>query len=69
MAELDFSGHEFNTMGRRGRAEGHPEGGRRDIARPGSVLAGKAAEQFRQFVRDEVAKDDRIVSQAGTPPE
>jgi tripartite-type tricarboxylate transporter receptor subunit TctC len=31
----------------------------------GAVPAGSTAEQFRQFVRDEVAKSDRIVSEAG----
>lgn len=31
----------------------------------GAVPAGTTAEQFRQFVHDEVAKSDRIVSQAG----
>jgi tripartite-type tricarboxylate transporter receptor subunit TctC len=35
----------------------------------GAVPAGATAEQFRQFVRDEVAKSDRIVSQAGIQPE
>lgn len=33
------------------------------------VPVGSSAEQFRQFVRDEVAKSDRIVSQAGIRPE
>ena len=36
---------------------------------PGAVPAGTTAEQFRQFVHDEVAKSDRIVSQAGIQPE
>jgi tripartite-type tricarboxylate transporter receptor subunit TctC len=31
----------------------------------GAVPADTTAEQFRQFVHDEVAKSDRIVSQAG----
>jgi tripartite-type tricarboxylate transporter receptor subunit TctC len=35
----------------------------------GAVPAGMTAEQFRQFVHDEVAKSDRIVSQAGIQPE
>ena len=35
----------------------------------GAVPAGTTAEQFRQFVRDEVAKSDRIVSQASIQPE
>jgi tripartite-type tricarboxylate transporter receptor subunit TctC len=35
----------------------------------GAVPAGTTAEQFRQFVHDEVAKSDRIVSQAGIQPE
>jgi tripartite-type tricarboxylate transporter receptor subunit TctC len=35
----------------------------------GAVPVGSTIEQFRQFVRDEVAKSDRIVSQAGIQPE
>jgi tripartite-type tricarboxylate transporter receptor subunit TctC len=35
----------------------------------GAVPAGTTVEQFRQFVHDEVAKSDRIVSQAGIQPE
>ncbi|MEI7876209.1 MAG: tripartite tricarboxylate transporter substrate-binding protein, partial [Alphaproteobacteria bacterium] len=35
----------------------------------GAVPVGSTAEQFRQFVREEVAKSDRIVSQAGIQPE
>ena len=35
----------------------------------GAVPAGTTAGQFRQFVLDEVAKSDRIVSQAGIQPE
>ena len=35
----------------------------------GAVPAGTTAEQFCQFVHDEVAKSDRIVSQAGIQPE
>lgn len=35
----------------------------------GAVPAGTTAEHFRQFVRDEVAKSDRIVSQAGIQAE
>src|SRR5262245_3941740 len=35
----------------------------------GAVPAGTTAEQFRQFVHDEVAKSDQIVSQAGIQPE
>jgi tripartite-type tricarboxylate transporter receptor subunit TctC len=35
----------------------------------GAVPAGTTAEQFRQFVRDEIAKSDWIVSQAGIQPE
>ena len=35
----------------------------------GAVPVGSTAEQFRQFVSDEVAKSDRIVSQAGIQPE
>ena len=35
----------------------------------GAVPVGSTTEQFRQFVRDEVAKSDRIVSQAGIQPE
>jgi tripartite-type tricarboxylate transporter receptor subunit TctC len=35
----------------------------------GAVAVGSTPEQFRQFVRDEVAKSDRIVAQAGIQPE
>jgi tripartite-type tricarboxylate transporter receptor subunit TctC len=35
----------------------------------GAVPAGTTAEQFRQVVHDEVAKSDRIVSQAGIQPD
>jgi tripartite-type tricarboxylate transporter receptor subunit TctC len=35
----------------------------------GAVPVGSTAEQFRRFVRDEVAKSDRIVAQAGIQPE
>jgi tripartite-type tricarboxylate transporter receptor subunit TctC len=35
----------------------------------GAVPAGTTPEHFRQFVHDEVAKSDRIVSQAGIQPE
>ncbi|MBL6653662.1 MAG: tripartite tricarboxylate transporter substrate binding protein [Reyranella sp.] len=35
----------------------------------GAVPAGTTSDQFRQFVRDEVAKSDRIVSLAGIQPE
>jgi len=35
----------------------------------GAVPVGSTAEQFRLFVREEVAKSDRIVSQAGIQPE
>lgn len=35
----------------------------------GAVPAGTTAEQFRRFVHEEVAKSDRIVSQAGIQPE
>jgi tripartite-type tricarboxylate transporter receptor subunit TctC len=39
------------------------------IPYPPGVPAGTTAKQFRQFVHDEVAKSDRIVSQAGIQPE
>lgn len=35
----------------------------------GAMPVGSTPEQFRQFVQDEVAKSDRIVSQAGIKPE
>jgi len=35
----------------------------------GAMPVGSTPEQFRQFVQDEVAKSDRIVSQAGINPE
>lgn len=35
----------------------------------GAVPVGSTPEQFRQFVQDELAKSDRIVSQAGIQPE
>ncbi len=35
----------------------------------GAMPVGSTPEQFRQFVQDEVAKSDRIVSQAGIQPE
>lgn len=35
----------------------------------GAMPVGSTPEQFRQFVQDEVAKGDRIVSQAGIKPE
>jgi len=35
----------------------------------GAMPVGSTSEQFRQFVLDEVAKSDRIVSQAGINPE
>jgi tripartite-type tricarboxylate transporter receptor subunit TctC len=35
----------------------------------GAVPVGSTPEQFRQFVRDEVAKSDRIVAEADIQPE
>jgi tripartite-type tricarboxylate transporter receptor subunit TctC len=86
MAELGFSGYEFNTW----VGVAVPKGTPKDIVDrlregmvaalgasevqatlrdQGAVPAGTTAEQFRQFVHDEVAKSDRIVSQAGIQPD
>ena len=86
MAELGFSGYEFNTWVGVAVPKGTPKEvvdrlrdamvaalGASDVQGTlrdqGAVLAGTTAEQFRQFVHDEVAKSDRIVSQAGIQPE
>jgi len=86
MAELGFSGYEFNTW----VGVAVPKGTPKDIVDrlrdgmvaalgasevqatlrdQGAVPAGTTAEQFRQFVHDEGAKSDRIVSQAGIQPD
>jgi tripartite-type tricarboxylate transporter receptor subunit TctC len=86
MAELGFSGYEFNTWVGVAVPRGTPKevvdrlrdgmvaalgAGevRATLRDQGAVPAGTTAEQFRQFVHDEVAKSDRIVSQAGIQPE
>jgi tripartite-type tricarboxylate transporter receptor subunit TctC len=86
MAELGFSGYEFNTWVGVAVPKGTPKevvGRLRDgmvtalgasevqatLRDQGAVPAGTTTEQFRQFVHDEVAKSDRIVSQAGIQPE
>ncbi len=86
MAELGFSGYEFNTWVGVAVPKGTPKEvidrlrdgmvaalGASDVRATlrdqGAVPAGTTAEQFRQFVHDEVAKSDRIVSQAGIQPE
>ena len=86
MAELGFSGYEFNTWVGVAVPKGTPKDvvdrlrdgmvaalGASEVQATlrdqGAVPAGTTAEQFRQFVDDEVAKSDRIVSQAGIQPE
>jgi tripartite-type tricarboxylate transporter receptor subunit TctC len=86
MAELGFSGYEFNTWVGVAVPKGTPKevvDRLRDgmvaalgagevqatLRDQGAVPAGTTAEQFRQFVHDEVAKSDRIVSQAGIQPD
>jgi tripartite-type tricarboxylate transporter receptor subunit TctC len=86
MAELGFSGYEFNTWVGVAVPKGTPKEvidrlrdglvaalGASEVQATlrdqGAVPAGTTAEQFRQFVHDEVAKSDRIVSQAGIQPE
>ena len=86
MAELGFSGYEFNTWVGVAVPKGTPKevvDRLRDgmvaalrasevqatLRDQGAVPAGTTAGQFRQFVHDEVAKSDRIVSQAGIQPE
>ncbi|SEN87847.1 Tripartite-type tricarboxylate transporter, receptor component TctC [Rhodospirillales bacterium URHD0017] len=86
MAELGFSGYEFNTWGGVAVPKGTPKDVvdrlrdgmvaalgasevRATLRDQGAVPAGTTAEQFRQFVHDEVAKSDRIVSQAGIQPD
>jgi tripartite-type tricarboxylate transporter receptor subunit TctC len=86
MAELGFSGYEFNTWVGVAVPKGTPKKivdrlrdgmvaalGAAEVQATlrdqGAVPAGTTAEQFRQFVHDEVAKSDRIVSQAGIQPE
>ena len=86
MAELGFSGYEFNTWVGVAMPKGTPKEvvdrlrdgmvaalGASEVQTTlrdqGAVPAGTTAEQFRQFVHDEVAKSDRIVSQAGIQPE
>jgi tripartite-type tricarboxylate transporter receptor subunit TctC len=86
MAELGFSGYEFNTWVGVAVPKGTPKEvvdrlrdgmvaalGASDVRATlrdqGAVPAGTTAEQFRQFVHDEVAKSDRIVSQAGIQPD
>jgi tripartite-type tricarboxylate transporter receptor subunit TctC len=86
MAELGFSGYEFNTWVGVAVPKGSPKEvvdrlrdgmvatlGASEVQAAlrdqGAVPAGTTAEQFRQFVHDEVAKSDRIVSQAGIQPE
>jgi tripartite-type tricarboxylate transporter receptor subunit TctC len=82
MAELGFSGYEFNTWVGVALPKGTPKEvvdrlhdgmvaalGASEVQATlrdqGAVPAGTTAGQFRQFVHDEVAKSDRIVSQAG----
>jgi tripartite-type tricarboxylate transporter receptor subunit TctC len=82
MAELGFSGYEFNTWVGVAVPKGTPKEvvdrlhdgmvaalGASEVQATlrdqGAVPAGTTAEQFRQFVHHEVAKSDRIVSQAG----
>ena len=86
MAELGFSGYEFNTW----VGVAVPKGTAKEIVDrlrdgmvaalgasevqatlrdQGAVPAGMTAEQFQHFVHDEVAKSDRIVSQARIWPE
>lgn len=86
MAELGFSGYEFNTWVGVAVPKGSPKEvvdrlrdgmvaalGASEVQATlrdqGAVPAGTTAEQFRRFVHDEVAKSDRIVSQAGIQPE
>jgi len=86
MAELGFSGYEFNTWVGVAVPKGTPKEvvdrlrdgmvaalGASEVQATlrdqGAVPAGTTAEQFRQFVHDEVAKSDRIVSQAGIQPD
>jgi tripartite-type tricarboxylate transporter receptor subunit TctC len=86
MAELGFSGYEFNTWVGVAVPKGTPKEvidrlrdglvaalGASEVQATlrdqGAVPAGTTAEQFRQFVHDEVAKSDRIVSQAGIQAE
>jgi tripartite-type tricarboxylate transporter receptor subunit TctC len=86
MAELGFSGYEFNTWVGVAVPKGTPKEiverlrdgmvaalGASEVQATlrdqGAVPAGTTAEQFRQFVHDEVAKSDLIVSQAGIQPE
>jgi tripartite-type tricarboxylate transporter receptor subunit TctC len=86
MAELGFSGYEFNTWVGVAVPKGTPKevvDRLRDgmvaalaasevqatLRDQGAVPAGTTAGQFRQFVHDEIAKSDRIVSQAGIQPE
>jgi tripartite-type tricarboxylate transporter receptor subunit TctC len=86
MAELGFSGYEFNTWVGVAVPKGSPKEvvdrlrdgmvaalGASEVQATlrdqGAVPAGTTAEQFRQFVHDEVAKSDRIVSQAGIQAE
>jgi tripartite-type tricarboxylate transporter receptor subunit TctC len=86
MAELGFSGYEFNTWVGVAVPKGTPQDivdrlrdgmvaalGASEVQATlrdqGAVPAGTTAEQFRQFVHDEVAKSDRIVSQAGIQPD
>jgi tripartite-type tricarboxylate transporter receptor subunit TctC len=86
MAELGFSGYEFNTWVGVAVPKDTPKEvvdrlrdgmvaalGASEVQATlrdqGAVPAGTTAEQFRQFVHDEVAKSDRIVSQAGIQPE
>jgi tripartite-type tricarboxylate transporter receptor subunit TctC len=86
MAELGFSGYEFNTWVGVAVPKGTPKEvvdrlrdgmvaalGASEVQATlrdqGAVPAGTTAEQFRQFVHEEVAKSDRIVSQAGIQPE
>jgi tripartite-type tricarboxylate transporter receptor subunit TctC len=86
MAELGFSGYEFNTWVGVAVPKGTPKEvvdrlrdgmvaalGASEVQATlrdqGAVPAGTTAAQFRQFVHDEVAKSDRIVSQAGIQPD
>jgi len=86
LAELGYSGYEFNTWVGVAVPKGTPKeivDRLRDgmvaalgagevqatLRDQGAVPAGTTAEQFRRFVHDEVAKSDRIVSQAGIQPE
>lgn len=86
MAELGFSGYEFNTWVGVAVPKGTPKEvvdrlrdgmvaalGASEVQATlrdqGAVPAGTTAAQFRRFVHDEVAKSDRIVSQAGIQPD